>query len=72
VEIPGTPAGRQRCPWHTPEVIPTTILIPPDMQNEAAATTVYAVIYYVKIAQNVTATIDLLCLVVYAYYKTYM
>jgi hypothetical protein len=25
-------------------------------------------VYYVKIAQNVTATIDLLCLVVYAYY----
>jgi hypothetical protein len=25
VEIPGTSAGRQRCPWHTPEVIPTTL-----------------------------------------------
>jgi hypothetical protein len=24
MEIPGTPAGRQCCPWHTPEVIPTT------------------------------------------------
>jgi hypothetical protein len=25
VEIPGTPAGRQRCPWHTPKVTPTTL-----------------------------------------------
>jgi hypothetical protein len=25
VETPGTPAGVQRCPWHTPEVIPTTL-----------------------------------------------
>jgi hypothetical protein len=25
VETPGTPAGRQRCPWHTPEVIPTIV-----------------------------------------------
>jgi hypothetical protein len=25
VETPGTPAGRLRCPWHTPEVIPTTL-----------------------------------------------
>jgi hypothetical protein len=25
VETPGTPAGRQRCPRHTPEVIPTTL-----------------------------------------------
>jgi hypothetical protein len=25
VETPGTSAGRQRCPWHTPEVIPTTL-----------------------------------------------
>jgi hypothetical protein len=27
VETPGTPAGRQRCPWHTPEVIPTTDML---------------------------------------------
>jgi hypothetical protein len=25
VETPGMPAGRQRCPWHTPEVIPMTL-----------------------------------------------
>jgi hypothetical protein len=25
VEIPRTPAGRQHCPWHTLEVIPTTL-----------------------------------------------
>jgi hypothetical protein len=25
MEIPGMPAGRQRCPWHTPKVIPTTL-----------------------------------------------
>jgi hypothetical protein len=25
VETPGMPAGRPRCPWHTPEVIPTTL-----------------------------------------------
>jgi hypothetical protein len=25
VEIPGTPAGRYKRPWHAPEVIPTTI-----------------------------------------------
>jgi hypothetical protein len=25
VEILGTPADRQRCPWHTPEVIPMTL-----------------------------------------------
>jgi hypothetical protein len=27
VETPGTSAGRQRCPWHTPEVIPTTLAL---------------------------------------------
>jgi hypothetical protein len=25
METPGTPVGRQRRPWHTPEVIPTTL-----------------------------------------------
>jgi hypothetical protein len=25
VETPGTPVGRPRCPWHTPEVIPMTL-----------------------------------------------
>jgi hypothetical protein len=25
METPGTPAGIQRCPWHTPEVIPMTL-----------------------------------------------
>jgi hypothetical protein len=25
METPGTPAGGQRRPWHTPEVIPTTL-----------------------------------------------
>jgi hypothetical protein len=31
VEIPGTLAGRKRCPWHTSEVIPTTFNISADM-----------------------------------------
>jgi hypothetical protein len=26
METPGTPAGRLRCPWHTPEVIPMTMV----------------------------------------------